>query len=86
MDRCTGRPRQTGIDVKTLAPAGAAAVPVQQMFWLLVVASAALIWILLPFYGPIMWGIVIALLFAPVFRRLLHRLGQRPRWPRCSPC
>ena len=63
--------------MKNLVPADAAAVPVQRMFWLLVVASVALIWILLPFYGPIMWGIVIALLFAPVFRRLVQRLGQR---------
>ena len=34
--------------------------------WLLLVAvSLALGWILLPFYGTILWGAIIALLFAP---------------------
>lgn len=45
---------------------------------LLLVASAALIYILLPFYGAIMWGVIIALLFTPLFQRLLPRVGQRP--------
>ena len=45
--------------------------------WLLVAVSAALAWILLPFYGTILWAGIIALLFAPVYRRLLPRLGQR---------
>ena len=44
---------------------------------LLVAVSLALGWILLPFYGAIMWGAIIALLFAPVYRRLLPRLGRR---------
>jgi predicted PurR-regulated permease PerM len=44
---------------------------------LLVVVSAALAWILLPFYGTILWGSIIALLFAPLHRWLLPRLAQR---------
>lgn len=44
---------------------------------LLVAVSLALGWILLPFYGTILWGAIIALLFAPVYRRLLARLNQR---------
>lgn len=44
---------------------------------LLVAVSIALAWILLPFYGTIMWGSIIALLFAPVHRWLLPRLGRR---------
>lgn len=44
---------------------------------LLAGASLAFVWILLPFYGAILWGTVIALLFAPLNRRLLPRLGQR---------
>jgi predicted PurR-regulated permease PerM len=44
---------------------------------LLVVVSVALAWILLPFYGPILWGAIIALLFAPLHRWLLPRLAQR---------
>lgn len=45
---------------------------------LLFAVSLAFGWILLPFYGPILWACIIALLFAPVYRRLLARLkGQR---------
>ena len=44
---------------------------------LLVTVSIALAWILQPFYGTILWGTVIALLFVPLFRRLLPRLKQR---------
>jgi predicted PurR-regulated permease PerM len=41
---------------------------------LLAAVSVALLWVLLPYYGTILWGTVIALLFAPVNRRLLRRL------------
>lgn len=44
---------------------------------LLVAVSLALGWILLPFYGAILWGVIIALLFTPLHRRLLVRLKQR---------
>lgn len=44
---------------------------------LLLAVSLALAWILLPFFGVILWGAIIALLFTPVYRRLLARLKQR---------
>jgi predicted PurR-regulated permease PerM len=44
---------------------------------LLVAVSLALGWILWPFYGTIMWGAIIGLLFAPVYRWLLARLKWR---------
>jgi predicted PurR-regulated permease PerM len=44
---------------------------------LLVSVSLALGWILLPFYGTIMWASVIALIFAPLHRRLLVWLKHR---------
>ncbi len=44
---------------------------------LMVVVTLALGWILVPFYGAIMWGAIIALLFTPVYRRLLARLKFR---------
>lgn len=44
---------------------------------LLGLVTVAFIWILLPFYGTILWGAIIALLFAPMNRWLLPRLGQR---------
>ncbi|MBI5255699.1 MAG: AI-2E family transporter [Burkholderiales bacterium] len=42
---------------------------------LLAAAALAVGWILLPFYGPILWSVVIALMFVPVHRWLLRRLG-----------
>jgi len=47
---------------------------------LLIAVSLALGWILLPFYGTILWAGIIALLFAPVYRWLLPRL-KRKRTP-----
>jgi predicted PurR-regulated permease PerM len=44
---------------------------------LAIAVSCALGWILWPFYGTIMWGAIIALLFAPLYRRLLPRLKGR---------
>lgn len=45
---------------------------------LLAGVSLALAWILLPFYGAILWACIIALLFAPLFQWLLPRLrGHR---------
>jgi len=46
-------------------------------YLLLAAASCALLWILLPFYGVILWAGIIAMLFGPLYRRLLPRLGQR---------
>ncbi len=45
--------------------------------FVLAAVTAALAWILLPFYGAILWGAVIALLFAPLNRWLRPRLGER---------
>lgn len=44
---------------------------------LLLAVSAAFFWILMPFFGAILWGAIIALLFAPLFRWLLPRLKHR---------
>jgi len=45
--------------------------------WLTVAVSLAFAWILLPFYGAVLWGTVTAILFVPLFRRLLKSMGQR---------
>src|SRR5436309_120466 len=45
---------------------------------LLVVVTLAFGWILLPFYGAVFWGIVLAIVFAPLYRRLLPRLRGNP--------
>lgn len=43
---------------------------------LLTVSALALAWILLPFYGAILWALIIAVLFLPIYRALLSRLRQ----------
>jgi len=44
---------------------------------LLVGVTLALAWILAPFYGTILWGTIIAVLFMPLYHRLLPRLKHR---------
>src|SRR2546425_12811981 len=47
-------------------------------FLLLVIAvSLAFAWILWPFYGAVFWGTILAILFAPLYRRLRRFMGQR---------
>ena len=42
---------------------------------LLALVSVAFIWILLPFYGAVFWAVILAILFAPLQRRLQLRFG-----------
>ena len=53
---------------------------IQQKFFLLLltVVSIGFGWILLPYSGAVFWGMVLAILFAPLYRRLLRTTGQRP--------
>ncbi len=44
---------------------------------LLLVISIAFGWVLLPFYGAVFWGTVLAILFEPFYRQLLIRLRGR---------
>ena len=46
--------------------------------FVLVVVSLGFGWILWPFFGSVFWGVVLAILFAPLHRRLRHRLPGRP--------
>jgi predicted PurR-regulated permease PerM len=39
--------------------------------------SVAFVWILWPFFGPILWGVVLSVIFNPVYQALLARM---PRW------
>jgi predicted PurR-regulated permease PerM len=49
----------------------------QALLLLLAVVSLALGWILLPFYGTVLWGAIISLMFSPLYRRLLAWLDGR---------
>ncbi|MFP5406529.1 MAG: AI-2E family transporter [Gammaproteobacteria bacterium] len=44
---------------------------------LLISVSLAFGWILWPFYGAVFWGVVLAILFAPLYRRLLRAMRFR---------
>lgn len=44
---------------------------------LLVLVTLAFIWILLPYYGAVFWAVILGIVFAPLQRRLLLRLGWR---------
>ena len=45
---------------------------------LLIAVSLAFGLILQPFYGAVFWGMVLAILFAPLQRRMLRLTGQKP--------
>jgi predicted PurR-regulated permease PerM len=45
---------------------------------MLIAVSLAFAWILLPFYGAVFWGSVLAIIFTPFYRKLLALMKQRP--------
>ncbi len=55
----------------------------QTLRLLLIVVTIAFIWILLPFYGAILWGIILAIIFSPIQRRLLKLTRQRHNLAAC---
>ena len=40
--------------------------------------SLAFAWILWPFFSAILWATVLAVVFTPLYRRILHSIGQHP--------
>lgn len=44
---------------------------------LLVIVSIAFVWLLLPFYGAVLWAVILALLFNPLLRWLERKLKGR---------
>src|SRR6185312_5493448 len=45
--------------------------------WLAIAVSLAFGWILWPFFSAVLWGTILAILFAPLYRRLLKSMAQR---------
>jgi predicted PurR-regulated permease PerM len=45
--------------------------------WLLIGTSVAFGLIIWPYFGAVLWGGVTAIVFAPLYRRLLRATGQR---------
>jgi predicted PurR-regulated permease PerM len=69
----TQKPNEAPITAPSMAPVSGSLM----LRVLLVAVTAAFAWILLPFYGTILWGAIIALLFTPLNRWLLPRMKQR---------
>ncbi len=57
--------------------AGSRALEDRAFLFLLVAVSLAFAWILWPFFGAVLWGVILAIVFAPVYRRLLRSMRQR---------
>jgi predicted PurR-regulated permease PerM len=45
---------------------------------LVIIVSLAFAWILWPFFSAVLWAMVLAIVFAPMYRRLLRLIGQQP--------
>src|SRR6185369_1258230 len=45
--------------------------------WLMIAVSLAFGWILWPFFGALLWGTILAILFAPLQRRLRRLMAGR---------
>ena len=45
--------------------------------FLVVAVSLAFAWILWPFFGAVLWGTILAIFFAPLYRRLLRYHGAQ---------
>ncbi|OCC25176.1 AI-2E family transporter [Croceicoccus estronivorus] len=44
---------------------------------LVLLVTLAFVWLIAPYFGAILWGLVAAILFAPLNRKLCSKLGQR---------
>ena len=58
-------------------PASHSSLESRTFLWMLVIVTAAFVYILLPFYGAILWGTAAALVFTPLYRRLALEFGGR---------
>ena len=45
---------------------------------LIVLVTFAMIWLVAPFTGAIVWGVIVGILFRPVYRRIRINLGNKP--------
>lgn len=49
--------------------------------FLLAAVTVAFVWILMPFFGAVLWGVALAILFTPLYKRLLNKFGNKRRTP-----
>ena len=51
---------------------------------LILLVTLAFFWLLMPFFGAVLWGLVTAIVFAPVYRWLLKRMNGHPNYSAAS--
>lgn len=51
---------------------------------LILLVTLAFLWLLTPFFGAILWGVVTAIVFAPVFHWLCRRMNGQPNFSAAS--
>jgi predicted PurR-regulated permease PerM len=73
--RCTGRYLGSAVQLKT--GTGVRNLEDNTLLLLIIAVSVAFAWILWPFYEAILWATVLAIVFAPVYRRLLSSMAHR---------
>ncbi|MGQ0752480.1 MAG: AI-2E family transporter [Betaproteobacteria bacterium] len=61
----------------SLEPGTSSPVHDRAFLLLLVIVTLAFAWILWPFYGAVFWATILAILFAPLYRRLSEKMRQR---------
>jgi predicted PurR-regulated permease PerM len=69
-----GRPQEGNVPAVPVAQTGSTPTHMRALLLLLVAVSVAMLWIVLPVYGSVLWGTILALLFTPAYRRLLPAL------------
>jgi predicted PurR-regulated permease PerM len=45
---------------------------------LLAAVTAAFLWVLMPFFGAVLWGVALAILFTPLYKWLLKKMRGKP--------
>ena len=45
---------------------------------LLAAVTVAFVWVLLPFFGAVLWGVALAILFTPLYKWLLKKMRGKP--------
>jgi predicted PurR-regulated permease PerM len=63
-----------------MTPNASPATQSRALMLLLVAVTLAFGWILAPFYGAVLWAVIVAIVFAPLNRWMLQRLRGRRNW------
>ncbi len=69
--------QHNGAPMKLSADAKSTSLEDKTFLLLLVLVSAAFFWVLWPFYGAVFWGAVLAIMFRPLYQRLLRAMPKK---------